>query len=316
MKKLCKENSIPTADFGIFENIIDAKKFIERNSLPIVVKADGLAAGKGVSICNTKEDALNKSKEIIEGKFKSSKKVVLEEFLKGEELSYFCVVDHNTFCFFGTAQDHKRVGENDKGPNTGGMGAYSPAKSLTEKIEQKIINKIIKPTLNALKKMGHPYKGFLYAGLMIRNNEPYLIEYNIRMGDPECQVLMMRLKTNLNDILKATVNNTLKDLKINWANDSCMTIVLCSNGYPGTYKKNIEIQNLESVHLDSNNQIFHAGTFEKDGRIYSNGGRVLNVTSLNKNLISSRDQCLDILNKINWKGGFFRKDIGWRVIDK
>ena len=316
MKKLCKENSIPTADFGIFENIIDAKKFIERNSLPIVVKADGLAAGKGVSICNTKEDALNKSKEIIEGKFKSSKKVVLEEFLKGEELSYFCVVDHNTFCFFGTAQDHKRVGENDKGPNTGGMGAYSPAKSLTEKIEQKIINKIIKPTLNALKKMGHPYKGFLYAGLMIRNNEPYLIEYNIRMGDPECQVLMMRLKTNLNDILKATVNNTLKDLKINWANDSCMTIVLCSNGYPGTYKKNIEIQNLESVHLDSNNQIFHAGTFEKDGRIYSNGGRVLNVTSLNKNLISSRDKCLDILNKINWKGGFFRKDIGWRVIDK
>ena len=316
MKKLCKENSIPTADFGIFENIIDAKKFIERNSLPIVVKADGLAAGKGVSICNTKEDALNKSKEIIEGKFKSSKKVVLEEFLKGEELSYFCVVDHNTFCFFGTAQDHKRVGENDKGPNTGGMGAYSPAKSLTEKIEQKIINKIIKPTLNALKKMGHPYKGFLYAGLMIRNNEPYLIEYNIRMGDPECQVLMMRLKTNLNDILKATVNNTLKDLKINWANDSCMTVVLCSNGYPGTYKKNIEIQNLESVHLDSNNQIFHAGTFEKDGRIYSNGGRVLNVTSLNKNLISSRDQCLDILNKINWKGGFFRKDIGWRVIDK
>ena len=316
MKKLCKENSIPTADFGIFENIIDAKKFIERNSLPIVVKADGLAAGKGVSICNTKEDALNKSKEIIEGKFKSSKKVVLEEFLKGEELSYFCVVDHNTFCFFGTAQDHTRVGENDKGPNTGGMGAYSPAKSLTEKIEQKIINKIIKPTLNALKKMGHPYKGFLYAGLMIRNNEPYLIEYNIRMGDPECQVLMMRLKTNLNDILKATVNNTLKDLKINWANDSCMTIVLCSNGYPGTYKKNIEIQNLESVHLDSNNQIFHAGTFEKDGRIYSNGGRVLNVTSLNKNLISSRDQCLDILNKINWKGGFFRKDIGWRVIDK
>ena len=136
------------------------------------------------------------------------------------------------------------------------------------------------------------------------------------MGDPECQVLMMRLKTNLNDILKATVNNTLKDLKINWANDSCMTVVLCSNGYPGTYKKNIEIQNLESVHLDSNNQIFHAGTFEKDGRIYSNGGRVLNVTSLNKNLISSRDQCLDILNKINWKGGFFRKDIGWRVIDK
>ena len=316
MKKLCKENSIPTADFGIFENIIDAKKFIERNSLPIVVKADGLAAGKGVSICNTKEDALNKSKEIIEGKFKSSKKVVLEEFLKGEELSYFCVVDHNTFCFFGTAQDHKRVGEGDKGPNTGGMGAYSPAKSLTEKIEQKIINKIIKPTLNALKKMGHPYKGFLYAGLMIRNNEPYLIEYNIRMGDPECQVLMMRLKTNLDDILKATVNNTLKDLKINWANDSCMTVVLCSNGYPGTYKKNIEIQNLESVHLDSNNQIFHAGTFEKDGRIYSNGGRVLNVTSLNKNLISSRDQCLDILNKINWKGGFFRKDIGWRVIDK
>ena len=316
MKKLCKENNIPTANFGIFENINEVEKFIKQNNLPIVVKADGLASGKGVFVCNTKDEALKRSKEIIEGKFKTSKKVVIEEFLKGEELSYFLVVDNVSFRFFGSAQDHKRVGEGDKGPNTGGMGAFSPANSLTNELEKKIINKIVEPTLNALKKMGHPYKGFLYTGLMIKNNEPFLIEYNIRMGDPECQVLMMRLKTSLDDVINAAINNTLKNLEIHWTKDNCMTVVLCSKGYPGMYKKNIEIKNLENLNLDPQDQIFHAGTVEKNGRVFSNGGRVLNVTSVDKTLINSRKKCLDILKKINWNNGFFRKDIGWRVIDK
>ena len=316
MKNLCKKYDIPTANFGIFDELNTAFNFLEKSELPIVVKADGLAAGKGVSICKSKEEAKTKIKEIIEGKFKSSKKVVLEEFIEGEELSYFCVVDKNTFRFFGSAQDHKRVGEGDTGPNTGGMGAYSPASLLTKKLEEKIIKKIIEPTLKALKEMGNSYKGFLYAGLMIKENEPYLIEYNIRMGDPECQVLMMRLKTSLFDVVKSVINNDLKNLSIEWSDENCMTIVLCSKGYPDKYEKNIEIKNLDKVINDEKNQIFHAGTIEKNKKIFSNGGRVLNVTSLGNNLINTRKKCLYNLNKIGWGDGFFRKDIGWRIIEK
>ncbi len=316
MKDLCKKNNIPTANFGIFEKLEEAVAFIKSSKTPIVVKADGLAAGKGVSICQSKKEAEIKTKEIIEGKFKSSKKVVLEEYIDGEELSYFSVVDKNTFCFFGSAQDHKRVGEGDVGPNTGGMGAYSPASLLTEQLEEKIKKKIIEPTLKALKKMGHPYKGFLYAGLMIKKNEPYLIEYNIRMGDPECQVLMMRLKTSLVEVVKSVMNDSLKNLKIDWNDSSCMTIVLCSKGYPGNYKKDSEIKNLDKMDTNKNNQLFHAGTYEKNKKIYSNGGRVLNVTCLEKNLVLARNKCLDNLKTISWDYGFFRKDIGWRVINK
>ena len=316
MKKLCKENNIPTANFGIFENLENAFNFIKKNKVPIVVKADGLAAGKGVSICQTREEAEKKTKEIIEGKFKSSSKVVLEEFIEGEELSYFSVVDEHTFLFFGSAQDHKRVGEGDTGLNTGGMGAFSPANILNHELEKKIKKKIIEPTLNFLKKTDHPYKGFLYTGLMIKENEPYLIEYNIRMGDPECQVLMMRLKTNLFDIIKSVINNSLSNTKIEWKKDSCMTIVLCSKGYPEKYEKNIEIKNLDKIISDKNNQIFHAGTYEKDKKKFSNGGRVLNITSVSENLSKAREKCLETLRKLNWKKGFFRKDIGWRVLKK
>ncbi len=316
MKDLCKKNNIPTANFGVFENFEEAVTFIKNSKIPIVVKADGLAAGKGVSICESKKEAEIKTKEIIEGKFKSSRKVVLEEYIRGEELSYFSVVDKNTFHFFGSAQDHKRVGEGDIGPNTGGMGAYSPANLLTEQLEEKIKKKIIEPTLRALKKMGHPYRGFLYAGLMIKKNEPYLIEYNIRMGDPECQVLMMRLKTSLAEVVKSVTNDSLENLKIHWSKKSCMTIVLCSKGYPGNYKKNSEIKNLDKVNMDENNQVFHAGTYEKDNKIFSKGGRVLNITCSAKNLSEARDQSLINLKKINWTDGFFRKDIGWRAIKK
>ena len=316
MKDLCKKYNIPTAKFAIFENFNEAVNFIDNNSIPIVVKADGLAAGKGVSICMSADEAKEKTREILEGKFSSSKKVVLEEFLEGEELSYFVIVDENSYNFFGSAQDHKRVGEGDTGPNTGGMGAYSPTKILTNELEEKIKKKIIEPTLKAMKDLGHPYKGFLYAGLMINKNEPYLIEYNIRMGDPECQVLMMRLKTDLVKIIDNATKNSLNNLKIEWDKNSCMTIVLCSKGYPGSYIKDIEIKNLTKSTSDKNNQIFHAGTYEKNNKVFSNGGRVLNITSLANNLLGARNKSLDNLEKINWTDGFFRKDIGWKAIKK
>ena len=315
MKNLCKENNIPTAKFGVFDNFVDASNFIKKSEMPIVIKADGLAAGKGVVICASTDEALKSAKEVLSGKFKSSKKLVIEEFLKGEELSYFVIVDDISYRFFGAAQDHKRVGEGDVGPNTGGMGAYSPPPLLNKQLEKKIKKKIIEPTLSAMKKLGHPYKGFLYAGLMIKKNEPYLIEYNIRMGDPECQVLMMRLKTDLFEIINSSVNNKLNNLKIEWFPESCITIVLCSKGYPENYIKNSEIKNLSNITTDNNNQIFHAGTYEKNNKIFSNGGRVLNITNLAKNLIDAREKSLINLKKINWIDGFFRKDIGWKVIE-
>ena len=316
MKNLCKKNNIPTAKFGVFEDFDSAVNFLMENNIPIVVKADGLAAGKGVTICKSVEEAKEKIKEILEGKYKSSKKVVLEEFLEGEELSYFSIVDKNSYQFFGSAQDHKKVGEGDTGPNTGGMGAYSPSNLLTNKLEEKIKKKIINPTLKAMETLGHPYRGFLYAGLMISKGEPYLIEYNIRMGDPECQVLMMRLKTDLLEIIDCATKDKLKNLKIEWSNDDCITIVLCAKGYPGNYIKDSEIKNLSEIVCDQTNQIFHAGTYEKNDKIFSSGGRVLNITALGKDLIEARNKSLMKLKKINWDDGFFRKDIGWRAIKK
>ena len=316
MKKLCKKMNIPTANFGIFNNFKNASKFIKKNKLPIVVKADGLASGKGVTICYSIKDALKNTKEILDGKFKTSKKVIIEQFLKGEELSYFAIVDKNSYHFFGTAQDHKRVGEGDTGPNTGGMGAYSPSLLLTKKLEEKIKKKIINPTIKYLKNLGHPYEGFLYVGLMIYKNEPYLIEYNVRLGDPECQVLMMRLETDLFKIIKYATENKLNKLKIKWTNKKSITIVLCAKGYPSNYVKNSEIKNLSSILINKNNQIFHAGTYMYKKKIYSIGGRVLNITSSSKSLFKARNQCLSNLHKIHWEDGFFRKDIGWRVIKK
>ena len=246
MKSLCKRNNIPTANFKICKNKKDVKKFLIKNNMPVVVKADGLAAGKGVMICNSEKEVEKISKKIFLGKFKSSKKLVLEQFLEGEEASYFLIVDKKSFSFIGSAQDHKRVGENDTGPNTGGMGAYSPAPIINKKLERKIINKIVKPTLNALKRKRNPYTGFLYVGLMIKDNEPYLIEYNVRMGDPECQVILPRLKTDLVKILNAALKNKLNKIKIMWSNDKCMTTVLCAKGYPDEYDSN-KIINLKKT---------------------------------------------------------------------
>ena len=316
MKKVCKSNNIPTADYKICKNKKDVLNFLKKSKLPLVVKADGLAAGKGVTICSSKKKVLKISEEIFKGKFKSSKKIVLEEFLEGEEASYFVIADKKTFKFFGTAQDHKRVKENDKGPNTGGMGAYSPAKIIDKKLEKKIINKIIKPTFFALKKQKIYYTGFLYVGLMIQDNEPYLIEFNVRMGDPECQVILPRLKTDLIKIINNVVNNKLKQTSINWHKKKSMTVVLCSKGYPGKYKKNKTIKNLDRIKLSKNDFIYHAGTKLENDQLKSNGGRVLNITSVGTDFLNIRKKIIKIIKNINWKGGFFRRDIGWKIINK
>ena len=317
MKEICKKNNIPTADFKICKKKIDVIKFLNNNKMPVVVKADGLAAGKGVTICNNKDEVIKISNEIFLGKYKSSKKLILEEFLSGEEVSYFSIVDKKSFLFFGSAQDHKRVGEKETGPNTGGMGAYSPASIISKSIEKKIINKIIKPTLLALRKKKEYFSGFLYAGLMIKNNEPYLIEYNVRMGDPECQIILPRLKTPLIDIIEHAIKNQLNKLVLKWSKFKCLTIVLCSKGYPGKYKTRLSIKGLRFVKLDQNSKIFHAGTLKTyNGEIISNGGRVLNITVLGNNFLKIRSKIFKIIKKINWKGGFYRKDIGWRVIKK
>ena len=314
MKMICSQNEIPTAKFKICNKTSQIYKFLNICSLPIVVKADGLAAGKGVTICSTKKKVIETATEIFKGKFKTSRKVILEEFIKGEEVSYFIIVDNNSFKFFGTAQDHKRVYEKDLGPNTGGMGAYSPAPIVTKTLEKKIISKIINPTLKALKRKKNPYNGFLYVGLMIRNNEPYLIEYNIRMGDPECQVILPRLKSDIVKIFKNSIRNKLKNTKIDWKKQKCMTIVLCSKGYPGTYKKNLKINNVNKIKLSKSNYIYHAGTKIINNHIVSNGGRVLNMTSMGNNYYKIRKKIILNIKKLNWSKGFFRKDIGWRVI--
>ena len=262
-KNICEKYEIPTAKFGIFNSYDKAIFFLEQTQFPLVVKADGLASGKGVYICEIKKEADNAIKEIFEGKFGTAKNVLIEEFLKGEEMSYFIISDGKTIKNFETAQDHKRVLEGDKGANTGGMGAYSPSRLINSKLEEKILNRIIKPTIKALNEIGSNYKGFLYAGLMIVNNEPYLIEYNVRMGDPECQTILPKLKTDLLDIIVACCDQKLKDIEINWHDKKSLCIVLCTKGYPEKYNNNILIENIEKINLDKNEFIYHAGTKKK-----------------------------------------------------
>ena len=314
MKMVCSQNKIPTAKFKICKKIKDINNFLKNCEFPLVVKADGLAAGKGVSICKSKKEVIKISSEIFKGKFKSSNKVILGEFLEGEEASYFIVADKKNFKFFGTAQDHKRVYERDKGPNTGGMGAYSPAPIVSKKLEKKIISKIIKPTLKALREKKKSYTGFLYAGLMIKDNEPYLIEYNIRMGDPECQVILPRLKTDIVEIFKKSVSNNLKNVNIKWSKKKSMTIVLCTKGYPGNYRKNLKIGNINKLKLSKKDFIYHAGTKYLNNNLVAFGGRVLNITSIGNSFFLIRRKIISIIKKLNWNKGFYRKDIGWRVI--
>ena len=314
-KKICEKYNIPTAKFGVFENIQKAKIFLNKTKFPLVVKADGLAAGKGVYICEYKEDAINAIEEIFNGKFGKAKNVLIEEFLKGEEMSYFVISDGKDIKKFQTAQDHKRVGEGDTGKNTGGMGAYSPSRLINEDLDNKILERIIYPTLNALRDMNCEYKGFLYAGLMIIKNEPFLIEYNVRMGDPECQTILPKLKSDFLEIIQACTKKQLKKIKIDWQDINSLCIVLCSKGYPDQYKKNILINNLDEINLNQNQKIFHAGTKKVDNKTVSNGGRVLNFVNLSKTFEQARDKNIEIIKKINWEEGFYRKDIGYKVIE-
>ena len=313
-KKLCEDYNIPTAKFGVFVSKNDAKKFLVSSNFPTVIKADNLASGKGVYICNNYSESEIAVNEIFDGKFGKAENVLIEEFLEGEEMSYFIISDGKTIKNFGTAQDHKRVLEGDKGKNTGGMGAYSPSRLINNDLEKKIINKIIKPTLQGLSKMNIEYKGFLYAGLMIIKDEPFLIEYNVRMGDPECQTILPKLKTDLSKIFLSCCDGKLDKIDIEWLNKKSLCVVLCSKGYPDEFKKDIEIQKLENFTQSSDEYLFHAGTLKKDNKIFAVGGRVLNFVSLSDSFNEAKKNIYKEINNLDWKDGFCRKDIGYKVI--
>ena len=313
-KKICKRNNIPTSSFKICESLNETLSYLENSLFPLVIKADGLASGKGVYICKNFNDAKIASEEIFNGKFGIAEQILVEEFLDGEEMSYFIVTDGKDYKFFGSAQDHKRVGEGDTGKNTGGMGCYSPSRLLNDHLEYKIKTKIIEPTLNAISEYGGDYKGFLYVGLMIKDGEPFLIEFNVRMGDPECQTILPTLNTDLMDILISCCDGTLNKLEINFSKLKSICIVLCSKGYPEKFEKNIEIQSLEQLKPLKNQKIFHAGTLKTKNGIVSNGGRVLNFVSISNDFLTCRTEAINLINELNWKNGYFRRDIGYKVI--
>ena len=315
-KNLCKKYKIPTAEFGVFKNAEESYNYIDNAKHPLVIKADNLAAGKGVYICREKKESYLAVKEIFDGKFGTAKNILFEEFLEGEEMSYFIVSDGKTFKYFGSAQDHKRVGEGDKGKNTGGMGAYSPSRLFNKELELKILEKIIKPTLKGINDLGTKYRGFLYAGLMIIEDEPFLIEYNVRMGDPECQTILPTLNTDIIKIFQSCIDEKLDEIEIKWIDKKSLCVVLCSNGYPDKYEKNIIINNFEKLNLNENNHLFHAGTEIQDDKIYAVGGRVLNFISLSNTYTEAKKNIHENIEKLNWEKGFFRKDIGYKVINK
>jgi phosphoribosylamine--glycine ligase len=314
-KKLCQKFDIPTAKFGVFDNKTDSKEFLKISNFPIVIKADNLASGKGVYICANNNEANTAIEEIFDGKFGEAKNLLIEEFLNGEEMSFFVLSDGITIKNFGTAQDHKRVLEGDKGKNTGGMGAYSPSRLINKDLEAKILNKIIRPTLKGLSEIGTEYKGFLYAGLMIINNEPYLIEYNVRMGDPECQTILPKLKTDILEIFLACCEKRLKEVDINWSEKKSLCVVICSKGYPDEFNKNIEIEKIKNMKLGPNEYLFHAGTSKHKDKIYAVGGRVLSFVSVSNSFSDAKNEVIESINKLNWTGGFHRKDIGYKVIN-
>ena len=313
-KNICKQYRIPTAKFEILKNLEQSIEYLKKVEFPIVIKADGLAAGKGVYICKDMRNASEAVEEIFNGKFGKAEKIVIEEFLEGEEMSFFIISDGKTFRKFNTAQDHKRVGVGDTGKNTGGMGAYTPSGLINKELENKIINKIINPTLKALNDINEEYIGFLYAGLMIKDNEPYLIEYNVRMGDPECQTILPLLKSDFLEIILACCDRKLDEIDIQWSDKKSLCVVLCSKGYPDTYEKNIEISGLDKLNLEHDSFIFHAGTTIKNDKTIVNGGRVLNFVSISDNYLTSRNTIIDKIEKLNWSGGFYRSDIGFKII--
>ncbi len=314
-KEICDAAHAPTAAYGHFTDAEAAKAYVSTQGAPIVVKADGLAAGKGVIIAETVAEAEAAIDDMFGGAFGGAgAEVVIEEFMQGEEASFFVLCDGTDVLPIGTAQDHKRVGEGDTGLNTGGMGAYSPAPVLTDAVIAKAMDEIVKPTMAEMAKRGTPFQGILFAGLMIENGQPRLVEYNVRFGDPECQVLMMRLGGQAFDLLHACAEGRLSEARVNWADDHAMTVVLAANGYPGSYEKGSVIGGLDGLPEDSFHMMFHAGTTEKDGKITATGGRVLNATARGATLQEARDRAYAMVDQVNWPEGFCRRDIGWRAL--
>jgi len=315
VKDLCAEYGIPTAAFKNCSDIASAKTFAATLPLPVVIKADGLAQGKGVIIAETRETANEAIEAMFGGAFGSAgDEVVIEEFLEGEELSFFALTDGTHVLPLAGAQDHKRVSDGDVGPNTGGMGAYSPAPILTDELKAEILDRIIQPTVDAMRARGTPYMGVLFAGLMITRDGPKLIEYNCRFGDPECQVLMMRLKSDILPALIAAHDGVLNNVDLRWTDEVALAVVIASRGYPGSYDKGSEIRGLANASSIPNVQIFHAGTEERDGKILAVGGRVLNVSALGSDVREAQSRAYEALSHIDWPNGFCRHDIGWRAI--
>ena len=314
-KDLCAANSIPTAAYRRFSDAAAAKDYIHARGAPIVVKADGLAAGKGVILAQSVAEAEAAVDDILGGLFgQAGTSVVIEEFLQGEEASFFALVDGAYALPLVTAQDHKRVGDGDTGPNTGGMGAYSPAPVMTEALIEETMARIIRPTVAAMAKAGTPFRGVLFAGLMLTGRGPYLIEYNARFGDPECQVLMARLKSDLLPALLACAEGDLNGIDLHWSDQPAVTVVMAARGYPGDYEKGEPIQGLEAAGQIPGIQIFHAGTTARDSEILSAGGRVLNITATGETLAEAVDRAYQAVARIHWPGGFFRRDIAWRAL--
>ncbi|MDO6728895.1 phosphoribosylamine--glycine ligase [Marinovum sp. 2_MG-2023] len=314
-KEICDAANAPTAAYGHFTDPDRAKDYIRAQGAPIVVKADGLAAGKGVIVAMDEATALDAIDDMFGGAFGAAgAEVVIEEFMDGEEASFFVLCDGKTALAIGTAQDHKRVGEGDTGPNTGGMGAYSPAPVLTEALQKQALDEIINPTLAEMARRGTPYQGVLYAGLMIKDGQARLVEYNVRFGDPECQALMLRLGAQALDLMHAAAEERLHEAQVTWGDDHAITVVLASNGYPGAYEKGSVIKGLEALPEDSSNMVFHAGTTAVDGAITATGGRVLNVTARGATLDEARKRAYAMIDGIDWPEGFYRKDIGWRAL--
>ncbi len=312
-KEICRKYNIPTAAYGFFTDAGNAKRFLDGKSYPIVVKADGLAAGKGVIIAENRRQAENAVDDMFSGQFgESGKSVVIEEFMEGEEVSFFAITDGDTAIEFGYAQDHKRAYDGDKGPNTGGMGTYAPAAMMTEALRAQVMNDIIFPTVEAMKKEGCPFRGVLFAGLMLTREGPKLLEYNARFGDPETQVLMARLESDLYAALLACATGGLDKVKISFRRDAAVCVVMASNGYPGAYEKGSVIKGIEKANALPGVKVFHAGTDKRGDDIVAVGGRVLGVTAFGGSVAEAQSNAYRAVDAIDWPGGFCRRDIGWR----
>ncbi len=314
-KDLCREFSIPTGAYGRFGNARDAKAYLATQPVPIVVKADGLAAGKGVVVAETKAAAEAAIDACFAGAFGAAgSEVVIEEFLVGEEASFFALVDGVHALPLATVQDHKRVGDGDTGPNTGGMGAYSPAPVMTPEMIRRTMDEIIRPTVAGMAQRGTPFKGVLFLGVMVTESGPRLYEYNVRFGDPECQVLMMRLKSDLLTALIATADGALRNFDLRWHDDAALTVVMAAKGYPGAYEQNTPIAGLDRARAVEGVEVFHAGTRRDGDRLLAAGGRVLSVTARGKTVSEAQQRAYEAVRRIDWPGGFYRTDIGWRAI--